>query len=613
MWRPLDPSEYRALRPFQRAIYRFYRSAAGPLGYYLCEIWWKKMFFPRSSDIGGYSLAYVRDLSIVVAGLALAITLAVDRSATNGALAGSLTMGLIVPFLVFNVLMSLVIYLHHTHPSVRWFGDERDWKAHTAQLDCTIHIVFPGPINVLFHRIMEHQAHHVQATIPLYRLQRAQETLARQHGSRVRQVRWTVREHLATVSACKLYDYQRHRWLDYEGAPTTGSSLSDAAPERSADESRAALTVSIAIFALLLPWGASAQGLALRGVGPVNRAMGGVATASIGGLPASEIRLGLELLDPETRVSSEIAPFALGPVPTATLAGSTRGRGGPIPSPSAAIVHRPTGSRWTFGLGVFGIAGVQINYPSSETNPYLRPQTPLPGTAPLPGLGRVVGRASYLQVAPTVSYAITDRLSIGIAPTPTLAQLEAMPDTAGAGFDEVFTPQRLHTQRARIAHRLAQAVGQIEPARVLAFPFSVRPRRPLQLSPARWLAGAAAGLLLGVTAGQLLHYHPAGTGPQLASTDADDDAETTPATRRAAAELAAPSDTLDMTGTVELPPPDGNTALASPITLDDFERLMADEEFLGSLDLALTSFQVSELESIDALTPRVRDLSINIR
>ena len=40
---------------------------------------------------------------------------------------------------------------------------------------------------------------------------------------------------------------------------------------------------------------------------------------------------------------------------------------------------------------------------------------------------------------------------------------------------------------------------------------------------------------------------------------------------------------------------------------------MADEGFLSNLDLALTSYQVSELESIDALTPRVRDLSINIR
>jgi hypothetical protein len=40
---------------------------------------------------------------------------------------------------------------------------------------------------------------------------------------------------------------------------------------------------------------------------------------------------------------------------------------------------------------------------------------------------------------------------------------------------------------------------------------------------------------------------------------------------------------------------------------------MADEEFLGSLDVALTSLQVAELESIDALTPRVRDLSVNLR
>jgi|TARA_B100001971_G_C18147559_1_gene513952 hypothetical protein len=47
--------------------------------------------------------------------------------------------------------------------------------------------------------------------------------------------------------------------------------------------------------------------------------------------------------------------------------------------------------------------------------------------------------------------------------------------------------------------------------------------------------------------------------------------------------------------------------------LDEFERVVGEEEFLGSLDLALTSFQVSELESIDALTPRVRELTINIR
>ena len=40
---------------------------------------------------------------------------------------------------------------------------------------------------------------------------------------------------------------------------------------------------------------------------------------------------------------------------------------------------------------------------------------------------------------------------------------------------------------------------------------------------------------------------------------------------------------------------------------------MEEEGFLSTLDFALTSYQVSELASIDALTPRVRDLSINIR
>ena len=177
------------------------------------------------------------------------------------------------------------------------------------------------------------------------------------------------------------------------------------------------------------------------------------------------------------------------------------------------------------------------------------------------------------------------------------ALLEAMPEVANAGFEDVFTPQRLRAQRARIGHRLAQLVGTVEPARVLAFPFSGQPLRQFSARPGRWLAAAAtAGLLLGVTAGQLIHYHPV-------------------ATRTAtAAALDEPAGTFDMTGTVEFPPPNGDSQTqASPFTLVEFAELMAEEGFLSNLDLALTSYQVSQLESIDALTPRVRDLSINIR
>ena len=178
------------------------------------------------------------------------------------------------------------------------------------------------------------------------------------------------------------------------------------------------------------------------------------------------------------------------------------------------------------------------------------------------------------------------------------ALLEAMPEVANAGFEDAFTPQRLEAQRARIGHRLAQLVGTVEPARVLAFPFSPQPPRQFSNRPVRWLAAAAmAGMLLGVTAGQLIHYHPV-------------------ATRTAtAAALDEPAGIFDMTGTVELlPPPDGGSQThVAPLTLVEFSQLMSEEGFLSNLDLALTSYQVSELESIDALTPRVRDLSTNIR
>ena len=188
------------------------------------------------------------------------------------------------------------------------------------------------------------------------------------------------------------------------------------------------------------------------------------------------------------------------------------------------------------------------------------------------------------------------------------ALLTAMPTVATDGFENVFTPQRLQAQRARIGHRLAQLVGTVEPARVLAFPFSGQPLRQFSVRPGRWLAAAAAtGLLLGVTAGQLIHYHPVATRTAIAADTPDDAA-------RSAAPFDAPPGTFDMTGTVELPPVDGDSQTqASPLTLVEFAQLMEEEGFLSNLDLALTSYQVSELESIDALTPRVRDLSINIR
>ncbi len=192
----------------------------------------------------------------------------------------------------------------------------------------------------------------------------------------------------------------------------------------------------------LLPGALRAQGIALSGVGPINRSMGGASTgapidaggalmwnpASISGLPGSEVDLGMELLLPSEKLFSNLPAFH--------LQGSTGGEPGVAPIPEMALVHKTEGSPWTYGVGVFGIAGFQTNYPASLTNPILTPQPPN-GV----GLGRLSSVAEYYQVVPTASYAINENLSVGVAPTLTIAKLDMNPmvftapnDAAGTGF-----------------------------------------------------------------------------------------------------------------------------------------------------------------------------------
>ncbi len=213
------------------------------------------------------------------------------------------------------------------------------------------------------------------------------------------------------------------------------------------------------------------------------------------------------------------------------------------------------------------------------------------------------------------------------------AQLDALPAAASASFDDIFTPARLKTQRARISRRLDMLVGAAKPSRLLEFPFTGRLLPRVQMWSGGWVpAAVATALLLGITVGQFIHLHPVDAQAGRTAFVQIDDADTQDGSRRSPVEpvkpvkvtederfASAPSlapgrDTaqnLDMTGTVELPPLTGDDT--GPLTLDAFARVMPDEDFLGRLDLALTSSHVSELASIDALTPRVRDLSSNIR
>jgi omega-6 fatty acid desaturase (delta-12 desaturase) len=70
-------------------------------------------------------------------------------------------------------------------------------------------------LDALLHRILQHPAHHLDMTIPFYRLQAAQQRLQElaPRQVQVRRLSWSY--YWQVVRECKLYDYGNRRWLGY--------------------------------------------------------------------------------------------------------------------------------------------------------------------------------------------------------------------------------------------------------------------------------------------------------------------------------------------------------------------------------------------------------------
>jgi len=146
------------------------------------------------------------------------------------------------------------------------------------------------------------------------------------------------------------------------------------------------------------------------------------------------------------------------------------------------------------------------------------------------------------------------------------ATLDAYRAAAHAEADAHFDDRALEAQRQRILQRIEQA-GQR--ARVLPFPSTSGPVRPTAGVSRRWIsAAAAAGLLIGLFTGQLLHVIP---GDNWVNPDA----------RRPVA--LAPART-GFVPAVANAPADAENAL------------------LDAIDVAVTSRGVSELRALHDLT-----------
>jgi omega-6 fatty acid desaturase (delta-12 desaturase) len=237
---PRTVEEFRALsRPRQR-LERFLRSWPGLLPLYLLEIWWPLEMRPnaehrRHIDKRGTFL-FDRRLVVMFPFVQSFVLLLVARRAgitDAGTTLGICAIGVVIPFLSFNWLIGFATFQHHTHPRVLWYADEREWTFFRAQVQGSVHVVFPRWIERLLHNIMEHTAHHVDTRVPLYRLTDAQSAIEAAFGEEnVISEPFSFAGMRRTFRSCQLYDYETHQWLTFDGRPTTEARC----PAREAEE-----------------------------------------------------------------------------------------------------------------------------------------------------------------------------------------------------------------------------------------------------------------------------------------------------------------------------------------------------------------------------------------
>lgn len=226
VWEPLSKEEYEALSPARKLLEKIYRSGFGPGIYYFIEIWWKREFFPNYKNMPAKRPIFLKD-NLLVSGFAIIWIglLVIAAVATQQSIIVSIVAGFLVPFLFWNFMIGFVVYVHHTHTKVAWYDKKSEWLRAQPFVSTTVHLTFPLGWGHLMHQIMEHTAHHVDASIPLYTLKSAQNKLEEILPGRIISQRFTFKWYIETAKRCKLYDFENKAWLDFNGYETAKSAV----------------------------------------------------------------------------------------------------------------------------------------------------------------------------------------------------------------------------------------------------------------------------------------------------------------------------------------------------------------------------------------------------
>ena len=225
---PFSKAEFDNLPRWRQWVERVYRSEPGIALFYLVEVWWLQEMVPnaarkpRGKAITTYQFDRAMVIAFAIAQMA-AMSFAPAPSLGPFWLTGllSIMVGVVMPFMIWNWVMAYATFQHHTNPQVPWYDSEEEWTAFRGQVRAGVHVRLPRIFEVALHNIMNHTAHHVDPKIPLYNLPKQQRILEDAYPDDILVQAWDLFNFRRTLKVCQLYDFENHRWLRFDGTPTT--------------------------------------------------------------------------------------------------------------------------------------------------------------------------------------------------------------------------------------------------------------------------------------------------------------------------------------------------------------------------------------------------------
>jgi omega-6 fatty acid desaturase (delta-12 desaturase) len=217
---PWDIKDYLKLSPFKQFEYRASRTVYGLGWIYFKEMWIKWQFFPIKSRAPKRYKAFLKEkialFLFFIMWIALLVWAAVFRAESIWLM---VVCGFVIPQMIWNWLIAFVVLQQHTHPDVARYSslDFQLPSITNGQLNSTPHLILPPFLKRSVFHVMEHTAHHLDPSIPFYQLEHAQQHIDKNHPDDIVSEPLTLSSFLKTITICKLYNYETHQYVDYEG------------------------------------------------------------------------------------------------------------------------------------------------------------------------------------------------------------------------------------------------------------------------------------------------------------------------------------------------------------------------------------------------------------